>query len=237
MEDNEEMRNRRMDEIEELARTIEDCRQCPRLVDWREQVANDRVRRFRDHVYWGRPLAGFGDPAARIMIVGLAPAAHGGNRTGRMFTGDDSATWLAEALHRVGLANQPHSDHRDDGYRLIDSWITAAVRCAPPKNRPSPVEIRQCSPYLHQELRLINPRVVIALGKIAFDAVGRYLRSTEKVLPKWHFAHGKCYDVSPSMTVIGSYHPSRQNTQTKRLTRDMFDNIFDMAVSIASDRS
>ena len=212
-----------------LQRVVVACRRCPRLVRYREQIAREKVRRYRDVVYWGRPLPSFGDPAARLFVVGLAPAAHGGNRTGRMFTGDDSGHWLTRALHANGFANQPTSSHRGDGLKLRDAYITAALRCAPPGNKPSVRELSNCRPYFLSELRLLsNVTVVVALGRIAFDS---YLRAREAlgrvpVKPRLQFAHNRVWRLPDGVTLIASYHPSRQNTQTGRLTRRMFAAVF-----------
>jgi len=208
------------------------CRRCPRLVAHRERVAQEKVRRYRDDEYWGKPIPGFGDPNARLLIVGLAPAAHGGNRTGRMFTGDRSGDFLYRALHRAGFANQPWSRRRDDGLALYDCYITAAVRCAPPGNKPIPNELAACRPYLVEEIRLLrHVRVIVALGRIAFDAflkawvdVGRPLP-----IPRPAFGHGAMVKLPEGVWLLASYHPSQQNTQTGRLTPAMFQRIFDRA--------
>jgi uracil-DNA glycosylase family 4 len=212
-----------------LQREITDCAACPRLVAHRERVAKEKRRQYRDDTYWGRPLPAFGDPNARLVIIGLAPAAHGGNRTGRMFTGDSSGLWLARALHQSGFASQPTSERRDDGLTLRDAVITAAVRCAPPDNTPSPIEFATCRAFLIRELRLLaRATVVMALGKLAFDA---YLAArTEMGLaapkPRPAFAHGARYSLPEGVTLIASYHPSRQNTQTGRLTATMLAGVF-----------
>jgi uracil-DNA glycosylase family 4 len=193
-------------------------------VAWRAKVSHDRVRRFADEEYWGKPLPGFGDPQARMLIIGLAPAAHGGNRTGRMFTGDRSGEWLYRALHKAGFANQAESTHRDDGLRLTDCYISAAVRCAPPLNKPTPEEMRNCRPYLVREAGLLpRIRVVVALGKTAFETAMRVFDVTER--PRPSFRHGAIC-TSGDITIIASYHPSQQNTFTRRLTRPMFDRVF-----------
>jgi uracil-DNA glycosylase family 4 len=212
-----------------LQREITDCAACPRLVAYRERVAKEKRRQYRDETYWGRPLTAFGDPNARLVIIGLAPAAHGGNRTGRMFTGDTSGLWLARALHETGFANQPTSERRDDGLTLTDAVITAAVRCAPPDNKPTPREFATCRSFLIRELRLLKrATVVVALGKLAFDA---YLAArSEMGLPaptaRPIFAHGARYPLPEGVTLIASYHPSRQNTQTGRLTATMLASVF-----------
>ena len=212
-----------------LQEVIVACRRCPRLVTYRERVAREKVKRHRNEIYWGRPLPSFGDPAARLLIVGLAPAAHGGNRTGRMFTGDDSGHWLTRALYANGFANQPTSSHRDDGLRLNGAYVTAALRCVPPKNKPSVGELANCRPYFLLELRLLSEvRVVVTLGRIAFDA---YLRAREALgspvlKPRPRFAHNRASRLPEGVTLIASYHPSRQNTQTGKLTRRMFYTVF-----------
>jgi uracil-DNA glycosylase family 4 len=218
-----------MDKVQRLHRTITVCRKCPRLVRWREQVARNPPRRYRGEAYWAKPLPGFGDPNARLMIVGLAPAAHGGNRTGRIFTGDRSGDWLYGALYAAGFANQPDSIRRNDGLKLMDCYITAAVRCAPPDNKPNWIEFERCQPYLVQELELFEAvRVVIALGKIAFDS---FLAAHQKnggtvPKPRPRFGHGASVVLPNGVTLIGSYHPSQQNTFTGKLTRPMFHSIF-----------
>ena len=211
-----------------LAREVVDCRRCPRLVEWREHTAHVKRAAFASEQYWGRPLAGFGDPAARLLVLGLAPAAHGGNRTGRIFTGDRSGDWLFASLCRTGFANQPHSRSRDDGLRLHDCYVTAAVRCAPPANRPLPVERDNCLPYLVRELELLSAvRAVVCLGAFAWDVVLRALRARAIALPRPlpRFGHGTTVTVA-RYTLLGCYHPSQQNTFTGRLTEDMLDEVF-----------
>jgi uracil-DNA glycosylase family 4 len=215
----------------DLAARISDCHRCPRLVAWREAVAADPPKRYQGQTYWARPLPGFGDPAARVVVVGLAPAAHGGNRTGRVFTGDRSADWLFAAMHRAGYANQAESVAVDDGLRLTDAWVNAIVRCAPPENKPTPIERDTCLPWLDEELRLLpNARVFVALGAFAWDGLLRALRTlgyaTPKPKPK--FAHGAEAEVGP-FALLGSYHVSQQNTFTGKLTEDMLDAIFTRA--------
>jgi uracil-DNA glycosylase family 4 len=207
------------------------CQACERLVAWRELVSEVKVKRFADQSYWGRPVPSLGDPNARLLLVGLAPAAHGGNRTGRMFTGDRSGEWLYRALHKAGFANQPQSVNLSDGLRLLDCYITAVAHCAPPNNKLLPAEVKNCRPYLASELALLkNVQVVIALGKVAWDAVLREPQFTPpKGQPKPEFGHGLVYELSDRYTLIGSYHPSQQNTFTGRLTGPMFDQVFERA--------
>jgi len=212
-----------------LQNELVQCRRCSRLVKWREQVARDKVKRFEEEEYWGRPVPSFGDPNARLLIVGLAPAAHGGNRTGRIFTGDRSGDWLFRALYKTGFANQPASLHRDDGLRLQDCYITAACHCAPPENKPAREEMRNCRPFLLRELNLLQRvRVVVALGKIGFEAaLAAFAEVYEKeYFPKPKFQHGVEFKLTDEVTLIGSFHPSQQNTFTGRLTEGMFDAIF-----------
>jgi len=211
-----------------LSREVHACRECPRLVAWREARAADPPRRYRGETYWARPVSGFGDPAARVAIVGLAPAAHGANRTGRMFTGDRSGDWLYAALHRAGYANREKSEHREDGLELIGVYVTAVVRCAPPANRPTPEERDTCLPYLERELKLLkNCRTIVALGAFAWDGSLRALQALgeEVPRPKPRFSHGAEFAVG-NWTLLGCYHPSQQNTFTGRLTEPMLDAIF-----------
>ncbi len=216
------------------------CEKCPRLRAYGDAVAHEKRRAFREQVYWGKPLPGFGDAAAQLLIVGLAPAAHGGNRTGRMFTGDRSGDFLYAALHRAGFANQPTATSRDDGLQLIDAYITAAARCAPPDNQPTPEELNNCRPYLIEELRLLqNVCVIVALGKIAFDNVLVALAGRGVAIPKPRpaFGHEAVYQIDRT-TLIASYHPSQRNTQTGLLTPPMFDRVFTRArQSIAQTRA
>jgi len=221
--------------LEAIEREVVECRRCPRLVAWREQVATEKVARFRDETYWGRPVPGFGDPQARIVLVGLAPGAHGSNRTGRMFTGDGSGDFLWPALHAAGLASRPDSRRRDDGLRAIDLWITAAVRCAPPDNKPLLSERDNCAPYLVRELAALDrARVVIALGAFGWDAALRTFAALGATVPapKPRFAHGAEVEIG-RWRVLGSYHVSQQNTFTGRLTRPMLDAVFARAVDVA----
>jgi uracil-DNA glycosylase family 4 len=223
-----------MKTLDDLHATITDCRRCPRLVRWREAAAKKPPRRYLGLQYWAKPLPGFGDPHARLLIVGLAPAAHGGNRTGRMFTGDRSGDWLYGALYAAGFANQPNSDHRDDGLKLSDCYITAAVHCAPPGNKPSLVEFNRCRPYLVEELKLFShASVVIALGKIAFDAFLAAYQENGGAVPKPRpkFGHGLSIELPNGPRLISSYHPSQQNTFTGKLTRPMFHSVFALAKS------
>ncbi len=214
-----------------LAAEISACRLCPRLVRWREQVAREKTARFRDWQYWGRPVPGFGDPRARLVIVGLAPAAHGGNRTGRIFTGDRSGDWLYGALHRAGFANQPTSVSRDDGLRLTDAYVTAVVRCAPPDNKPAIDERDRCMPYLARELALLDrTRVFVALGSFAFANLLRVLRDTgDRPLAPARFGHGSRTELASGRILLGCYHPSQQNTFTGKLTEPMLDAVFSAA--------
>jgi uracil-DNA glycosylase family 4 len=205
----------------------------------RERIARERVARFRDWTYWGRPVPGFGDARARLLVVGLAPAAHGGNRTGRIFTGDESGNWLYRALHAAGFANQPTSVARDDGLGLIDAYVTAAARCAPPDNRPTPAEMERCRPFLLAELdRLERLRVVVVLGKIAHDAFLAALaaRGESVPRPRPRFAHGAEHRLPSGLMLLCSYHPSQQNTFTGRLTRPMLDAVFDRAAALLDGR-
>jgi uracil-DNA glycosylase family 4 len=224
--------------IEKLEAEIHACRRCPRLVAWREEAAADPPRRFRGDEYWARPVAGFGDPAARLAIVGLAPAAHGANRTGRMFTGDRSGDWLYAALHRAGYASQAASVERGDGLRLDGAYVTAVVRCAPPANRPTPAERDNCLPYLARELELLEEcRTIVALGSFAWDGALRALRMLGAGIPrpKPRFGHGAEARIG-AWTLIGCYHPSQQNTFTGKLTEPMLDAIFARAAKLVGSR-
>jgi len=218
-----------MANLRQLQGNIVTCRLCPRLVRWRERVAREKVARFNDWDYWGKPVPSFGDPEARLLIIGLAPAAHGGNRTGRMFTGDRSGDWLYRALHKFGFANQPASVSRDDGLKLKDCYITASLRCAPPLNKPQLNEAKNCRPYLLQEIQMLhNVRIVIGLGKIAFDtALSAYKKlGVTAPMNRPRFGHGVVVRLNDTISLIGSYHPSQQNTFTGKLTETMFDSIF-----------
>ncbi len=226
-------------EFRKLQSRIIACRKCPRLVEWRERVAREKVRRYRNEEYWGRPLPAFGEPDASLVIVGLAPAAHGGNRTGRMFTGDSSGDWLFEALHAYGFATQPRSKHRSDDLRLLNCLITAALRCAPPKNKPLPEEMENCRPYLSRELGFgTSLRVVVALGQIGFNSFLKAWQEGGHLLPdpRPRFEHGGEWVLPGGLVLISSYHPSRQNTQTGKLTRSMFHDIFRRARTVLSSQ-
>lgn len=214
--------------IQDLNAELLTCRRCPRLVAWREEVARVKRHAYQDWDYWGKPVPGFGDPKARIVVVGLAPGAHGSNRTGRMFTGDASGDFLFPALYRTGFASQPTTTQVDDGLTLIDLYITAVCRCVPPENKPKPNEMANCQPYIERELELIQPRVLVALGRIAFEGLIR-ICSTQS---NWRFAHGAVYRFGDGHWLLCSYHPSRQNTQTGRLTVTMFDSVWKQAQSL-----
>lgn len=216
--------------LQALAAEVVTCRACPRLVAWREQVAVEKRAAFRDEDYWGRPVPGFGDSTADIVVVGLAPAAHGANRTGRLFTGDRSGDWLFRAMHRVGLANQPVSVHPGDGLELRGAWIAAPVKCAPPDNRPTPAERDACAEFLDRELELIGPRVVVCLGAFGYAAAARHYR----VRPRPRFGHGVEVSLGDGPVLLCSFHPSQQNTFTGRLTEPMFDAVFARAVELAA---
>jgi uracil-DNA glycosylase family 4 len=227
------------DGLAALTREITHCRACPRLVDWRERVAREKRAAFRDEEYWGRPVPGFGDPAARLLLVGLAPAAHGGNRTGRVFTGDRSGDWLFAAMHRAGLASQPRSEGPGDGLVLRDAWVTAVNRCAPPANRPTTTERDNCLPYLAEELRLLaRSRTIVALGAYAWDGALRAVAALGVAIPRPRppFGHGAESGLD-GLALVGSYHVSQQNTFTGRLTEPMLDEVFARARELARSRS
>ncbi len=225
----------RLEALEALEAEVVACRRCPRLVAWREEVATVKRAAFVEEEYWGRPLPGFGDPEAVVLVLGLAPAAHGGNRTGRIFTGDRSGDWLFGALHRSGFANQALSRSRDDGLRLRDCWVTAAVRCAPPANKPTPAERDNCLPYLARELDLLpGVRLIVCLGSFAWTAALRTLAGAGAELPRPRprFGHGAEAEVGDH-TLLGCFHPSQQNTFTGRLTESMLDAVFHRARTLA----
>ncbi len=224
--------------LEQLEAEIVRCRRCPRLVAWREQVAHTKRAAFAAETYWGRPIPGFGDPAAAVVVLGLAPAAHGGNRTGRVFTGDRSGDWLFAALYRAGFANQPTSRRRDDGLRLRGCWVAAAVRCAPPANRPTPTERDTCLPYAARELKLLPAaRVVVCLGAFAWDAALRILAAMGAAAgsPRPRFGHGAEVRID-RLTLLGCYHPSQQNTFTGKLTEQMLDDVLGRARELGESR-
>ncbi len=223
----------RHDDLHALANDVVACRACPRLVAWREQVAVDKRAAYRDQTYWGRPIQGFGDPDASVVVLGLAPAAHGANRTGRVFTGDRSGDWLFRAMHRAGFANQPTSVSTDDGLALTGAWVTAAVKCAPPANTPTPEERDACAPYLERELALLDTaRVVVCLGRFGYDAACRHFG----VSPRPKFGHGIEVVLDSGITLLCSFHPSQQNTFTGRLTEPMLDDVFARAAELGRFR-
>ena len=214
------------------------CRQCARLTEWREKMALEKRRAYRDWEYWGKPVPGFGDKKARVLVIGLAPGAHGSNRTGRMFTGDSSGDFLYAALHRAGFANQPSASDLNDGLKLRDIFISAVCRCAPPDNKPTTSEISTCAPFLHSEICLLkNLEGLVVLGRIAFDWVMNYYRVQAKPLPPVQFSHGVYSSLGEGLPwLITSYHPSRQNTQTGRLTVDMVDAVWEKSRRLLDDR-
>ncbi len=212
-----------MDSLPKLQEEIVACRKCPRLVAWREQVAHEKRRAYQDQEYWGRPVPGFGDPQARVLVVGLAPGAHGSNRTGRQFTGDASGDFLYPALHRAGFAGSPQSVSRFDDLTLADMYITASGRCAPPGNKPAPEELNNCQPYLEREIALLKPKVIVALGRIAFE---RVLRIYSQTRAGFAFFHGAVHALNDNTWLVCSYHPSQQNTLTGKLTVEMFDAVW-----------
>lgn len=216
------------DSLHTLEAEIITCRKCPRLVAWREEVARTKRKAYQDETYWGKPVPGFGNPDAKIMIVGLAPGAHGSNRTGRMFTGDASGNFLYPALHRAGFSNQPTGNQPGDGLKLHQAFITAICRCVPPKNRPKMVEIKNCLPWMEAEMDLLpNLKGFIALGRIAFDGIRRMVQLQNIKLPEMDFGHNSFYELGEGLPwLLSSYHPSQQNTLTGRLTEAMFDDIW-----------
>jgi uracil-DNA glycosylase family 4 len=220
-----------------LNQEIIHCTKCPRLVAYRTEVGREKRRAYLDWEYWARPVPGFGDPQARVLVLGLAPGAHGSNRTGRPFTGDQSGKFMYPILHKVGFANQATAERRDDGLELIDCYITAAVRCAPPDNKPLLSELANCAPYLDREVALLkNLKVVVALGKIGFDAYLAHLKRTGILSSRagYQFGHAARYDLPNGITLLASYHPSNQNTATGKLTGEMFENVFRMAKKLAT---
>lgn len=216
-------------ELDKLNEQIISCRKCPRLVEWREEVARVKRKAYKDEEYWGKPVPGFGDPQARVLVVGLAPGAHGSNRTGRNFTGDASGRFLFPALHRAGFANQAEAESRSDGLILKDMYITASGRCAPPDNKPTPEELNNCQPYLERELEIINPAVIVCLGRIAFE---RILKIHDVRSSVYKFTHASSYQLANGKWILCSYHPSQQNTLTGKLTMDMFDEIWKKAKTL-----
>jgi uracil-DNA glycosylase family 4 len=228
------------DWLQVLNQEIVVCARCPRLVAFREKVAREKRRAYQDWDYWGKPVPGFGDPHARVLILGLAPGAHGSNRTGRPFTGDSSGYFMYPVLHKTGFANQPKGTHRDDGLKLTDAYITAAVRCVPPQNKPTPAEIASCAPFLDREIDgLTHVRVVVALGRIGFDAYLNYLkrRGVLKGKKEYVFKHGAEYHMPDGKILLASYHPSNQNTNTGKLNPKMFTEIFRRAARLARERT
>ena len=216
-------------ELEKLNQEIIQCRKCARLVEWREEVARVKRKAYIDQDYWGKPVPGFGDPNARVVVVGLAPGAHGSNRTGRNFTGDASGGFLYPALYRAGFASQPTALSRDDGLTLNDLYLTASGRCAPPANKPTPEELNNCQPFLERDLEILNPKVIVCLGRIAFERVMRIYSVRN---PAWKFGHGALYPMENGTWILCSYHPSQQNTLTGKLTVKMFDEIWAKAKSL-----
>lgn len=230
MEENRHMTNQ--SRLEQLHEEVIHCRKCARLVAWREEVARVKRKAYRDQEYWGKPVPGFGDPKARILVVGLAPGAHGSNRTGRNFTGDASGGFLYPALYRAGFANQPTAISREDGLSLKEVYLAAAARCVPPENKPTPEEMNNCQPYLERELEILRPKVIVCLGRIAFERVLR-LYSVRNLA--WKFGHGALYRADDGPWILCSYHPSQQNTLTGKLTVKMFDEIWAKARSLVEN--
>jgi len=228
--------------FETLNKKIIACRKCPRLVAWREEIARTKRKAYQDWDYWGKPVPGFGDHKARVLVIGLAPGAHGSNRTGRQFTGDGSGGFMYPALYRAGFASQPESTHREDGLTLQDMYITASGRCAPPGNKPTPEELDNCQPYLEREIDLLKPKVIVALGRIAFERILRIYfpkadlkLQTVKRPASMIFGHGALYKLNAETWLLCSYHPSQQNTLTGKLTVKMFDQIWDKARKLIND--
>jgi len=219
-------------QLDRLNNEIIACRKCPRLVEWREEVARVKRKAYKDEEYWGKPVPGFGDRQARVLVVGLAPGAHGSNRTGRNFTGDASGGFLFPALHRAGFANQAEAESRSDGLTLHDMYITASGRCAPPDNKPTPEELNNCQPYLERELQIINPKVIVCLGRIAFERILKIYEARSSV---YKFAHAASYKLANGKWLLCSYHPSQQNTLTGKLTVDMFDKIWKKASDLINE--
>jgi len=220
-------------ELEKLNAEIIQCRKCARLVEWREEVARLKRRAYIDQEYWGKPVPGFGDPNARVVVVGLAPGAHGSNRTGRNFTGDASGGFLYPALYRAGFANQPTAVSRNDGLVLSDLYLTASGRCAPPENKPTLEELNNCQPFLERDLEILKPKVIVCLGKVAFE---RVLRTYSVRNSAWKFGHGALYQMENETWILCSYHPSQQNTLTGKLTVTMFDEIWAKAKSLLENQ-
>jgi uracil-DNA glycosylase family 4 len=219
--------------LEKLHNEVIGCRKCPRLVEWREEVARTKRKAYMDWEYWGKPVPGFGDSNARVLVVGLAPGAHGSNRTGRNFTGDASGKFLYPALYRIGFANQPEATSRDDGLELSDMYITACGRCAPPKNKPTAEELNNCQPYLEREIELLQPKVIVALGRIAFE---RILRIYSAPIAGKKFAHNTVFRLDAGPWLVCSYHPSQQNTSTGKLTVEMFDAMWAQVRSLLENQ-
>jgi len=215
-------------DLDQLRSSIISCQRCPRLVKFRESISKEKRKQFANFAYWGRPVPGYGDPNAKLVVVGLAPAAHGGNRTGRVFTGDNSAKFLVKHLYEAGFANQPTSETREDGLRYLDCYVTAAVRCVPPENKPTLEEIRNCAPYFEQELKLLhNRKAILVLGKIAFDSVLTFAKKYHSAKGRFEFEHGRRYSFAEGgfPVVFASYHPSPRNTNTGKLTEKMFSRV------------
>ncbi len=230
-----------MSELELLNEEIISCRKCPRLVEWREEVARVKRKAYKNEEYWGKPVPGFGDPQARVLVVGLAPGAHGSNRTGRQFTGDGSGKFLFPALYKAGFANQPTAESRSDGLILKDMYITASGRCAPPANKPTTEELNNCQPYLEREIEILKPKVIVCLGRIAFERILRIYSSfptpalSQKGSTRLKFGHGAFYKLENGVWLLCSYHPSQQNTLTGKLTVKMFDEIWKKAKELTDE--